>query len=221
MMRPSLRFILIAICAVSLLFPVSGCKKGENDPFLSLLSRKQRITGSWTVVTGDGTKTEQIDINGDLFTQTETWDFDGADNTIVRTNDFGTTNWIYPTTYTYTFNKDNSFKTKVVKTYTALQDGEDYTETVTMEGSWQFAGGDDDDTPKKSQVLLEISKETTVLTCTGCSNTSNTYSGSHSPMILMDIDKLKNKEMVLKWEGEISVTGNSGSESGQYELLKN
>ena len=43
----SLRLLAIAIL-VSSLAPLNGCRKGEEDPFLSLRSRKARIAGTWT-----------------------------------------------------------------------------------------------------------------------------------------------------------------------------
>ncbi len=35
--------------ALTILSVVSGCKRGDDDPFFSLLSRKARITGDWKV----------------------------------------------------------------------------------------------------------------------------------------------------------------------------
>lgn len=41
---------LLAFAAVALVMPVfNGCKKGEEDPGLSLRSRKGRVAGEWTV----------------------------------------------------------------------------------------------------------------------------------------------------------------------------
>jgi hypothetical protein len=45
-----LKIALITLLLAVLILP--SCKKGENDPFLSLHSRKARVVGEWTLKTG-------------------------------------------------------------------------------------------------------------------------------------------------------------------------
>jgi hypothetical protein len=42
----SITILLIALTIVTL---ISSCKRGEDDPFFSLLSRKTRVTGDWRI----------------------------------------------------------------------------------------------------------------------------------------------------------------------------
>lgn len=64
-MKLTIKTGLLVLTLVSLAF--SGCKKGENDNFLSLKSRKNRLHGDWKVVsynqtlTYDG-ETQELDI---------------------------------------------------------------------------------------------------------------------------------------------------------------
>ncbi len=49
--------LILAVSAIML----SGCKKGENDPFLTFHSRDARLTQNWQLVSFIGTKVETID----------------------------------------------------------------------------------------------------------------------------------------------------------------
>ena len=44
-----MRNFFILILAVSFFIPINSCKKGDEDPFLSLVSREKRIKGDWTI----------------------------------------------------------------------------------------------------------------------------------------------------------------------------
>ncbi|MCY7408929.1 MAG: hypothetical protein LH473_01525 [Chitinophagales bacterium] len=44
-----LRFIVLIIIGVSFIMTWNSCKKGPEDPFFSLYSRKHRVVGDWTV----------------------------------------------------------------------------------------------------------------------------------------------------------------------------
>lgn len=45
----TLRFIVLIILGVSFIMTWNSCKKGPEDPFFSLYSRKHRVVGDWTV----------------------------------------------------------------------------------------------------------------------------------------------------------------------------
>ena len=47
-------FIVFALLSVTIL----ACKKGENDPFLSLSSRKARLAGEWKL-----TKMDELNVS--------------------------------------------------------------------------------------------------------------------------------------------------------------
>lgn len=66
---------------------VSGCRKGKEDPFLSLRSRTNRITGDWKLVEATGAHTETR--QSDTLRITYNWNFksaNGRDSLIITTS---------------------------------------------------------------------------------------------------------------------------------------
>ncbi|MEO5675607.1 MAG: hypothetical protein ABIQ74_13270 [Chitinophagales bacterium] len=45
----TLRFIMLMLAGFTILSVWNSCKKGPEDPFFSIRSRKQRVCGDWTV----------------------------------------------------------------------------------------------------------------------------------------------------------------------------
>jgi hypothetical protein len=159
----------------------ASCKKGENDPFLSLHSRCARVVGDWNVSAGKGT-----DVNGGT-----------------------TTNWTYATpnwsqtvgstkstniTISYSIKKDGTFTS--VETTTA----NGYSNVSTIDGIWNLTGGAGD-TKKRSQLLLQNTKKVTVTTMGSTSSTTtSSYTGNDGGTTIYDIDRLANKEMIIKYK---------------------
>lgn len=179
------KLVLAAAVVVPTVF--TGCKKGENDPFISLRSRKARMAGEWTVSKGEGKSTS----TASSYTSTTTWTYDGAQESSTTTTTSGsistTDTDVDKFTREYTFEKDGAFK--MVET-----DNDDSPATVTTyTGTWNFTGGVGE-TKNKSQVLIAVTSITS-----GSSTT--TYEGSEALTMLYDIDQLKNKEIILKSKG--------------------
>ncbi len=59
-MKKIVSFTKIALIAAAVI-TFSGCKKGENDPFLTLHTRDARLTQEWNLVSFNGTSVETID----------------------------------------------------------------------------------------------------------------------------------------------------------------
>lgn len=192
---------------------LSSCKKGENDPFLSLKSRKARVVGEWAVTMEEGksqdiskisfggvtvttTTNETSTYNGTLFTSTSVTTSSAGGNPLENTY-----NDVY--TQSYTFEKDGSFSLETVYT------GQNYTEK--MEGTWAFVG--------KSKTAELKNKEAIALSVTKYSDIDNgvttTYSATgFDDSIIIAIDRLKNKEMVFIQESTYSEpNGDTGSSS--------
>jgi hypothetical protein len=67
--------VRILILTFIVLGAIPSCKKGDNDPFISLRSRDARITGNWKVVNLEYNSNDDGDIssailNGSILTQT-------------------------------------------------------------------------------------------------------------------------------------------------------
>jgi hypothetical protein len=207
------KLIVLSLAAIALMANLSSCKKGENDPFLSLKSRKARVVGEWTVTKEEGTSQDisKISFGGVTVTTTtnETSTYNGTlfTSTSVTTSSAGgnplenTYNDVY--TQSYTFEKDGSFTLETVYT------GQNYTEKI--EGTWAFVG--------KSKTAELKNKEAIALSITKYSDIDNgvttTYSATgFDDSIIIAIDRLKNKEMVFIRESTYSEpNGDTGSSS--------
>ncbi len=175
----------LIILTIILLFSVlNSCKKGEDDPFFSLLSRKQRLAGKWTLKSADYTQTKKTPI--DMYPYVYHYIYDGskyAKATIYN----GTTKSI--TEYNYSekmeFKKNGTF----TKNYT--NDGDNFTE----EGIWTWI--------RKNKEIGLKNKEAILLTLTKVIEADGTvtYSGvSNYPNDMMIFKKLTNKEFVIHFD---------------------
>lgn len=84
---------------------MNGCKKGENDPLISLKSRDSRITGIWVLSKVDMKSANSNNYSGDIVNSSITDAFDGTSWTHVESGT--TTSWSY--SYEVTIEKDGTF----------------------------------------------------------------------------------------------------------------
>lgn len=184
-MKNRILTISFALIALAGLTTITGCKKGENDPFLSLKSRKARITGEWKLSEGSITESYSNLSGSGTFLTTYTGSTANYDGTTV-----GYTEKI-------TIEKDGTFEVVIV------EDGE----TNTIKGNWFFSGKSKDADLKKKEAI--IFSETQYISSGGTS----TYSGLYADQTLL-LDQLKNKELIFKGSFTYSQTGgDSGSYS--------
>jgi hypothetical protein len=131
MKTKSLKLAMILMVSI---FILDGCKKGENDPLLSMRSRDARITGNWELTSYERTRTTSN--NGDQSTRTES--FDGKIWTVTNSN--GSTS-----TESYsrelTIEKDGTYSAVVI------QDGQTYSET----SRWSWLN----DAKNKTRILFD------------------------------------------------------------------
>lgn len=148
------------------IFIASACKKGENDPFLSLKSRDARLKGTWVL---KESTYEEID-NNELTNYKYTETFNGSVMTVSET---GFSNYSISYSSEILINKDGSFKKTVVA------DGDSYVN----DGSWWWLT----DNKKKTRVAFDDDVDS------------------------FEIDRLTNKEMVLKYNSTEKDTYSGGS----------
>lgn len=189
-MKKALLFLLIAVFAIP---AFQACKKGENDPAISLKSRKSRLVGELKLASGTVTI-----INAGT---TTTITFNGSTATI---SPGGTVSY----TETYTINKDGSWEA------TIFEDGD----TRKWVGQWYFMSANKDKEMKdKECVGFVITQQT--FTPAGGTPTITSYT-SLVPDMVWILDKLSSKEIVAKVE--YSATGTSTySRTGEYTYEKN
>lgn len=187
------KIALIAVTISSVSFV--GCKKGEGDPFLSLSSRKARMSGEWKVTKGEGTSSYTFASQN--FTETLT--YDGTTETVVTTTSAGSSTNTDKYTNEMTFEKDGAFK----GVYT---DNNGSSAVVTTQtGVWNFTGGVGE-AKNKSSVVIYVESWTS-------GSTTQTYTGANRPTMLFDVYQLKGKEIILIDKG----TESNGNETHEYK----
>ncbi|NOQ72267.1 MAG: hypothetical protein GQ574_09715 [Crocinitomix sp.] len=153
----------LIIILVILIIPFTGCKKGDEDPFFSLLSRKARVSGDWQLST----------IEGEIYTSylpLENWHNaikTGDNKEIITITDYANENLSRILTqtirdYSMTINKDGTWsKTIQYNSLDVRETAESiYTYTfpidMTFSGTWAFVGKTKDNYKNKERILLSI-----------------------------------------------------------------
>jgi hypothetical protein len=182
-------FRLSTVLLLLFAFIFDSCKKGENDPAISLRSRKARVAGEWKLTAGTRTS-----VSGSPSTTTTTT-YNGTTMQTTVTSSLGTTVGD-ATGYTETIemDKDGNF------TYTVVDDGN----TDIYKGTWNFTGGVGE-TKNKSQIMFNITNITS-----GGSTSSYTGTDALGDIVVV-VDELRNKKMVWKTDGTSTPAGGSVS----------
>ncbi|MBN2890371.1 MAG: hypothetical protein JXL97_00760 [Bacteroidales bacterium] len=220
------KLVAIGMIAIMLATVFVGCKKGENDPALSLLSRIARITGTWQMTSGEWTTNYQY-IDSDYgYNSTTTYEVDDDSwtrtYTYMPTGEFAGDNYTDITTYTVeyemTIEKDGTFKMEEKDTYNF--DGSIYFETTKEEGVWYFAGANKDlDVKNKERVIFQVEKYTSI-DSDGDTYTRNYEGRSQNGDYLLLLDKLAKDEMVAVMETSWSDTDENSETTGTQTMVK-
>lgn len=120
----------------------TGCKKGDDDPKLSLRSRKARISGDWLIESGRASLT--------LYNYSELYKLDGSRITIYSTPVFAPVIGLGVYKLRLQIEKDGTFKFTENRTSGTLEGT----------GTWNFTSGIGEDKKKESVVFTidEITK---------------------------------------------------------------
>lgn len=183
-----------------------SCQKGENDPFLSLRSRKARLSGEWALVSGKR-------VSGDT---TYTYDADG----LVITIDTAVTEEL-PITMSMIIDRDGKFERSIVYDYPVDWNGGDseaHTDTYNQDGIWNFTGGAED-TKTKSQLLMNTTKIESRSTLKGANVNLVEYDGQPKGVVY-NIDKLEYENLVIKFSSTKNFAGGSYLEEEEWVFSK-
>lgn len=170
-MKSNRIFLLLMLCS---LFTLTNCKKGEDDPFLSLRSRKARVVGEWTMKSGTGKISAVSGTSGASFTNNITY----TETNYTETSSYPGGGSSGTHQLKITFERDGSF------IYTESMDGS----TFIAKGTWNFTGGIGENKRKEQLVLHVISYSDP--------DGSVTYAGNYTDLTY-NIKELRNKKMVL------------------------
>lgn len=183
---------------------MTGCKKGEGDPFLSLRTRTARLTGKWTL---SKIASESVTTDADG-TSTSIGEFDGETHTTTTTNANGQTTTIGYYSETYEFRKDGTYSK--VRTW-----NDNLPDVQTTEGRWTFV--------KKNKNAKLKNKEAIVLTETKWSSqnsgTSTAADNWYTPKTYM-IYQLKNEEIILNMDYKSTSENVSTTSTWRITLTK-
>lgn len=193
-MKKHVSFLTVLLIS-SMILSFTSCKKGEDDPFLSLKSRNSRLKGEW--VMKEASVTETYSVSGVSSTTTTT--YNGTQMT--ETDASGADTWAY--TYTITFEKDGTYS--IVE----VDDGS----TVNYSGTWAW-GGKNKSTELKNKEVIHLT--TTQETHTGSTYQYTGVSVDES----WQIQKLASKEMIVKVSGTYSSPSSTSSVEGTITFEK-
>lgn len=185
---------------VVLIGTLSECKKGEDDPFISLRRRKARVVGDWKLTSGTSLSTSNSSNSSstDAYTYTETsYSYNGTD---VNNGNTTTSSDAGVYSYKIKFEKDGKFSATEVQ-------GSDFT---TYSGVWNFTHGVGE-YKNKEQIALTIRSYIT------SGGSSGTYTGKDADFS-MTIKELRNKKMVIYTDDTNSGTNSSGTNKSEIVL---
>lgn len=189
------RYTLLLLIIISLGFVFQSCKKGENDPFLSLRSRKARITGEWILKSGTTTITEND--------TTEVLTYDGI-------NAVSSINGSFPLTEKWKINKNSSFERIIHNNGNVF----------TYKGNWTFNHKNKEADIKNKEAVTFVYEYFNAVYAGGTGNYTETYSGIESPATTYIIDELKNKEMIFSNDGTESWPDYSKKKTGSFTYIQ-
>jgi hypothetical protein len=185
--------VLVILFFAFLSVNIESCKKGDGDPFLSLLSRKARLTGDWKV----STLTSTFKYNNKTYLTT----FNGLNKKVVFTVkdtliDGSTTDYI--TTQEYNgeikidYNKDGSYY--YTETFQDVATGNAITQE--FNGDWYFMSGNSQNEYKNKELLAMQVTDYNFNSYID-DDYSTIYQGTNT-LDVYEIYQLKNKEIILK-----------------------
>jgi hypothetical protein len=180
---PLLSIFILTLC-------LSSCKKGENDPFLSLQTRKARLIGEWKVTNEVITASESyLDSNLNINSV-----YDGYEkmNIVVTETPSGNKTSKDSTYYSQSLSikKDGSYIQKIIN-------GSNLNIT---EGTWSFLGKSEINNLKKKEAIFLTTNKTTISN----GNETNVHDYTNLNGVTMVIDQLKNKQLIIVVDNSFS-----------------
>lgn len=203
-----------------------NCKKGENDPTLSLMSRKARISNEWIIkewtidfrnenykpnaMQPNSTMLQELKNNLFLRKTTGYWG-ENIEEGVVNSS-------------LWTINKDYTWDKTI--SFTSTLNNVTTTRTIKTSGTWYFLGKIDEYKNKERVVFntLESKQSNTESYSNGTVNNSEIVASfsDNEESITFEINQLKNKETILKREQSYKNVNQAIDElttSNEYYLL--
>ena len=186
--------LLLFIMLVSIIF--ASCKKGEDDPFLSLRTRTNRLAGDWEL-TGLNITYNEISSS---YNHTSYTTF--SNGLFISTEDYGT--------YTETDTMKINYNFKIEKSGFFTQTYSSDSDSGYREGNWMWLNKNKElDLKNKEAFIISVTKEIS-------DNYTDNYSGKYIiPDNIYVLKKLTYEEIVFLIEDtQVNKNGNTYIESG-------
>ena len=197
------KIIIVGIGIIALSVNLISCKKGENDPFLSLSTRKARLVGEWTLTKIEGTYSDIYPADTPN-NETSTTTYSNGLETVTTVDGSGSTSVSTDTyTVTYSFTKDRKYTITTTKLATVEVE----------EGDWLFMGKNKTDKIKNKEGIYLIKSKSS--STTNGTTTTETFTGTSVGTPIL-IDQLKGKEIVLI--DEYSVNWGTDTETSSRKM---
>ena len=152
------KLFFLAAGALFLSANLSSCKKGENDPTLSLRSRKARLTGEWTVTSINGLNSQIYSNPDNPNNMISEYIYNGSTQTNTTKDGNGTvlgTSTSDEFTLTFSFKKDGTFTITQKETANSIE--------MTSSGNWIFLNKNKNSKLKnKEAILLSMTSDNTI-----------------------------------------------------------
>ncbi len=194
MKKSKIKYVFIIVFILGIL---SQCKKGENDPFISLRTRKARVAGDWTATSGTS------------FLHIESPGYSSTSNTIYKNNSFSQESTITYSNVTTTYNFTGKFIYKI-----KFDKNGDFVMSTTFDngyniymGNWNFTGAVGE-LKNKEQIVLNVTSE-------DHSGSMATHNGNNT-RYTFNIRELRNKKMVLYNQDSSIDNGNVSETKEEY-----
>ncbi len=159
-------------------FTMTTCKKGDEDPEISLLTRKARLTGEWTMKNGSASMTYP--------NYNETAKFDGSNFEIYSTFTGGA-----PVVYIGKY----LLSLKIKKNGTFTMHELNGKSIIDAEGTWSFNSGIGKE-KKKENIIFYINQ-------VNSGSTADNIFNRWSTNFTYKIKKLTNKEIIVSSSGKV------------------
>ena len=182
-----------------------SCKKGENDPFLSLATRKARLVGEWNISSIEATTTKSYP----YYFKTVSTSYDGereitvideSNSSKLKDTVYYTKDIIFSKDFTYSSTKTTTNQQGITQS------------TITIEGNWAFLGKNKSSGLKnKEAIVLSKTKEIRTTISPSYSQTED-ITGFKDGEILF-LDQLKKKEIIIKVDSKSEYSDSYGGNS--------
>ena len=192
------------VVSIILLVVIVGCQKGPDDPAISLVSRKARLSGTWDLV--------------------EMRQYDGSiervyDDGVVTITIGDTTEIKRDFEYTATFDRNGEYEITSIENVAedTAANREAYTLTTVATGNWEFTGGNN--SPNKSQLLLLRTRIERTESDQG-SNVQITTTDGPNTGLVYDLIELSSENLRMSYDESVSFGGGQSIDQADYTFRK-